>query len=323
MLDIAVIGSPREPEVKRLTACLEKLKYPPLIIDTSAFPLRYTLTFADGQWRYEDQDLTVIKAVFLRSLHCSELAEKLTENGQQRSAIEILREKDSMLGSLLRWMVSQEKLILNPLSSLLCHYYKLDTIERLHNANIPVPATIATNDPGEVQKFAQSYKHLICKPLAGGAEAIAISANNFSPQFWARLQDAPVMLQERIYGHDIRAYVLDDQVIAAAALLTDHADFRSGQQNFQPTNLTEEETLALIQAAKLMGLTFAGIDFKRGKDGCYFLLDINPAPMFAGFEQITGLEIADYLAKYLVNASERNSSFESYLQFNKHRRANT
>jgi glutathione synthase/RimK-type ligase-like ATP-grasp enzyme len=301
MCDGAIIGGPKEPEVRRLAHCLEELGHSPLIIDASTFPQHHSLTFGDGSWRYGDHELNSVKAFFLRSLHCNKLT--TSSAGELNRHLHALREKDSILGSLLRWAGAQGKLILNPVDTLLCHFYKLDSLERLRNANIPIPSTLGTNDPNAVSEFAQSHKRLICKPLAGGAEAIAISVDDLSPLFLAQLQNAPVMLQERIYGDDIRVYVLGDQVIAAASLSTDHVDFRTGHQDFQTTTLTEAESADIIHAAKLMSLNFAGIDFKRTKEGRHFILDINPAPMFAGFENITGLEIASHIARYLVEKS--------------------
>jgi glutathione synthase/RimK-type ligase-like ATP-grasp enzyme len=111
------------------------------------------------------------------------------------------------------------------------------------------------------------------------------------------------MLQERIYGDDIRVYALGDQVIAAASLSTDHVDFRTGHQDSRTTPLTEAESADVIRTAKLMSLRFAGIDFKRTKERCHFILDINPAPMFAGFEKITGLDIASHIARHLAEKS--------------------
>lgn len=301
MVEIAIIGRPAEPEVDRLVTCLAQLGYPTLIVDTAVFPQLVHLTFVDGFWQYQKNNLNDVKVFFLRSLHCSELMEKIEASGQTNHVgIMALREKDSMLGSLLRWLVGQNRAILNPLESLLCHYYKLDTIERLQQAGVPVPATMATNDPEAVQKFVKNHTDIVCKPLAGGAIAIGMSAGDISEQFYALLRIAPAMLQARIYGYDVRAYVLNNQVISAASTLTEHVDFRTDNQRFQPTALTQDEAQGVIQAARLMSLSFAAIDFKRTSDGHYFILDVNPAPLFTGFEQITGLEVAGPIAKHLV-----------------------
>lgn len=304
---IAIIGGPDELEVQRLKKCFEKLGNRPLIIDTSSFPRQHDLTFCDDSWRYDHHEILSIKAFFLRSLHCDEIAGDNAHTLERH--IDALREKDSMLGSMLRWAALQGKLILNPIDTLVCHYYKLDSLQRLRNANIPVPATLGTNDPKAIRHFARKYKQLIYRPLSGGAGAIALGTDDLSPQLLAHLENVPLMLQERIYGSDIRAYVLGDQVIAAAASsISDQDDFRKGQENFQPTIITDAEAKDLINAAKILSLYFAEIDFKRAQDGRHFVLDINPAPLFASFEAITGLEIASHIAKYFIRDYANHTS---------------
>ena len=304
MLEIAIVGRPKEPEVDKLALCLAQLGNPPLVIDTDAFPQQSHLTFSEGHWLYQENNLNDVKVFFLRSFRCIDPMEKLEPSEDPRTLEMIaLREKDSMLGSLLRSMADQGKPTLNPFDTLLCHYYKLYTVERLRQAGVPVPPMMATNDSDAVQAFANTYKQIVCKPLAGGAIAIGLSAAGISEQFYPLLKIAPVMLQARIYGHDVRAYVLQDQVIAAASTITNQIDVRSGNRHFQPTALTHAETAGVIQVVRLLSLSFASIDFKRTSDGRYFIVDINPTPRFVRFERITGLEVTNPIAKHLIALS--------------------
>lgn len=300
MNDIALLGDPAEPEIERLAGCLADLGRAPLVIDTAGLPRRHALTFSDTGWHYDGQSLNGIRTFFLRGLHCNDL--RAPGNGEPPPSLEALQEKSSLLGSLLRWAVTHGKPVVNPLSTQFCHYYKLHTQDHLKQAGVPVPATFAGNAPDAVRAFVGKHGEVISKPLAGGRETVALTADDLTPEFLNGLLEAPVMLQERIHGADIRAYVLGGRVIAAAALLTDHVDFRTGLQNFKPTSLSAEECRAVLEAARAMHLGFTGIDFKRAAKGRAVILDVNPAPMFAGFEGITGLNIAGPLAKYLAGA---------------------
>jgi len=307
--DFAILGSPTELEVVRLSDSLSELDHPPLLIDTSEFPRRHALGFSDCGWQYDSVSLNRIKAFFLRSLHCNDWHKQDSGNGHKdgeplRLQLRTLREKDSMLGSLLRWAVTHGKPVVNPLSTLLCHYYKLHTVDHLKQAGIPVPTTFAGSDSESVKGFIARHEQVICKPLAGGGEAVALTADDLSAEFLDRLSEAPVLLQERIHGTDVRAYVLGGQIIAAGALVTDRVDFRTGPQNFEPTPLSPEECLDLIKTARAMHLAFAGIDFKRTDAGRHVILDVNPAPMFAGFERLTGLDIAGPIARFLIEMVE-------------------
>jgi hypothetical protein len=98
MGDVAIIGGPKEPEVRRLTGCLGEWGLPPLIIDASTFPQHPSLTFVDGSWRYGDHELNSVKAFFLRSLHCNKLT--TSSAGELNRHLHALREKNSISGSL-------------------------------------------------------------------------------------------------------------------------------------------------------------------------------------------------------------------------------
>lgn len=305
MPDIAIIGGPDEPEVKALSDSLEALGHKPLVVNTSVFPWQHRLTFVDQRWSYDDHDLVAINAYFLRNLHCNPVAADAGQRPQTEltDMMKVLQEKASILGSLLRWAEARRKLVLNPIDTLRCHFFKLETLDYLRKGSIPVPATVGTNDLTVIRKFVQNRSEVIYKPLAGGAEAVALSASELLSNSLSQLQIAPVMLQERIYGDDVRAYVLGDEVIASASLKTEAVDFRTAEQSFQPTSLTTRESAHVVKAAKLLGLRFASIDFKRTEKARHCILDVNPAPMFAGFQQITSLDIAQPLAKYLIAAA--------------------
>lgn len=301
MLHIALLCHPAEPEMVRLAACLAHLDRAALVIDTAGLPRQHALSFADSDWKYDAQSLRETKAFFLRSLHCAPRSEEEDEDsGAPPPTLGALQEKNSLLGSLLRWAVTHGKPVVNPLSTLLCHYYKPHTQDHLRQAGVPVPETYAGNDPEAIRAFVARYGEVISKPLAGGREAVALTADDLSAEFLARLREMPILLQERIRGADIRVYVLGGQIIAAGALETDQVDFRTGPQQFTPTPLDAEECRAVIETARAMHLSFAGIDFKRPASGRPVVLDVNPAPMFAGFERITGQDIAGPLAEYLA-----------------------
>ena len=309
MYDIAVLGAPEEPEVKRLVDALAALQHPPLVIDTFGFPWEHHLSFVNGCWWYDDHDLTSIKAFFLRNLNCNPVANDNKEDlGVQAAAkMHALREKDSLLGSLLRLAESRRSVVLNPIDTLKCHFYMLETFERLRTANVRIPDTLGTNDLEAIGRFAQEHAELIYKPLAGGGEAVVLSASDLSPLSSGKFRIAPVMIQERVFGDDVRAYVLGGEVIASGLLSTEKADFHTSVQEFRPTNLTVEETADAIKAANLMAIRFAGIDLKRTEAGEHVVLGINPAPMFANFEKITGMEISVKIAKYLVDIAARQN----------------
>lgn len=301
MLDIAIIGSLNEPEVVRLVNCLEALGRSPLIIDSFALPQQHELTFMDGSWRYDGHELSAVKAFFVHSLYCTEVAADSAE--ELGYHINALQEKDSFLSSLLRWAAMRKRLVINPVDAVSCCYYRLGTLSLLTDAGVPVPATLGTNNAGIIASFTKSHSQLVFKHLTGNARSVPIDADDLSAPFLERLQSTLIMLQERIEGDTIRAYVLGNEVLAAAKIIANPLHSRTGQPDFQPTTLSGAEAADVIRAARLMSLSFAGIDVKRTPGGGHFLLDVNPAPAFASFEKSTGLEIASRIAQHLIEAT--------------------
>ncbi len=102
-------------------------------------------------------------------------------------------------------------------------------------------------------------------------------------------------------GKDVRMNVVGDQVIVSMLRKNDH-DFRSNISNgghgslFQPN----DDFIALaIKATKALGLDFAGVDVMFGKDGP-IICEVNSNPQFASTLKATGVNLADYIADYII-----------------------
>ena len=102
-------------------------------------------------------------------------------------------------------------------------------------------------------------------------------------------------------GKDIRINVVGDKAIASM-LRENKNDFRSNISNggtgvnFAP----EQDYIELaIKAAKSLGLDFAGVDVLFGQDGP-IICEVNSNPQFASTLQATGINLADYIADYIL-----------------------
>ena len=102
-------------------------------------------------------------------------------------------------------------------------------------------------------------------------------------------------------GRDIRINVVGNQPIVSM-LRENKQDFRSNissggtGQKYEP----EKEYLELaVKASKALGLDFAGVDVMFGKDGP-IICEVNSNPQFASTLKYTGLNLADFIADYIV-----------------------
>lgn len=102
-------------------------------------------------------------------------------------------------------------------------------------------------------------------------------------------------------GRDVRINVVGNQVIASM-LRENKNDFRSNISNggsgtaYQPN---QEFIDLAIKATKALDLDFAGVDVMFGKDGP-IICEINSNPQFASTLAATGINLADYIADYIL-----------------------
>ena len=107
---------------------------------------------------------------------------------------------------------------------------------------------------------------------------------------------------EESKGKDIRINVVGDKAIVSM-LRENNQDFRSNISNGGHGSLYEpkQDYIDLaIKASKSLGLDFAGVDVLFGKDGP-IICELNSNPQFASTLKATGINLADYIADYILN----------------------
>lgn len=102
-------------------------------------------------------------------------------------------------------------------------------------------------------------------------------------------------------GKDVRINVIGEQVIASM-LRENKNDFRSNISNggkgvnFSPN---QDYIDLAIKAVKALGLDFAGVDVLFGEDGP-IICEVNSNPQFASTLSATGINLADFIADYIL-----------------------
>ena len=106
-------------------------------------------------------------------------------------------------------------------------------------------------------------------------------------------------------GEDIRAFVVNGQVIASMLRKSKDEDFRSNLHQGGvgiPVKLTDIERKTAQKAAKAMGLSVAGVDMLRSESGP-LVLEVNASPGF-GIEQVTGRNVAASIIEYTEHSAK-------------------
>lgn len=107
-------------------------------------------------------------------------------------------------------------------------------------------------------------------------------------------------------GEDIRCFVIAGKVVAAMRRTSAGDDFRSNLHRggtAEAVKITPTERRTAIKAAKAFGLSLAGVDLLRSKDGPK-ILEVNSSPGFEGIEKASGKDLAGELFDH-IEASVR------------------
>lgn len=190
---------------------------------------------------------------------------------------------------------------------------KLRSLQILSRAGLGLPKTIFTNYSKNVKEIVEQAggAPVIIKLLEGtqgigvilaetkkAAESVIEAFNNLQ---------ARVIVQEFIKeagGADIRAFVVDGQVVGAMKRQGKEGEFRSNLHRggtAEVIDLSDEEERAALKAVKAMGLGVAGVDMLQSARGP-LILEVNSSPGLEGIENATGKDIASMIIKY----AERN-----------------
>ncbi|RKD25543.1 ATP-dependent carboxylate-amine ligase [Ammoniphilus oxalaticus] len=303
-LSIGIIGSETERHSLYLFEELERQGARPFIIDN--MPNRpFPLTLLEEKSHFEGRDLTETNVYFLRALFLPTPAFDATEVAEEGyAAYAAERER---YATWLSWLMSapfHNRLIVNPVDTLMIHFAKPYHLERLRAAGIPVPKTLVTGNPAQLLDFSRE-REVVYKPVAGGALCRLLTAEDQHPERLEALATAPVQFQECIRGKDLRVFVVGGKVIASFIVEGEGIDYREGTHTVQPFEITPEIAEISIRACESLGLIFSGIDFKLRPDGSVVCIECNPSPMFEGFDQVAPTSIVSQLASYLIEQASQ------------------
>ncbi|MFM1920952.1 MAG: hypothetical protein RLZZ303_2586 [Candidatus Hydrogenedentota bacterium] len=298
---VALVGSPGDPQLSRVAGALERLGSAHFVLDAATFPGETRLAFGFEGLSIAGRLTPLPHAAYVRGLACHPLMPSLAELLEQRPrrVIAAMEEKRALLESLLLDWESQGVRLVNSPAANAQHSRKPLQLAMLERAGLPVPRWLASNDPATLRAFTKEVGATVYKPLAGGATVRLVETEDLLPQRMEHLAAAPVLFQQFIEGTSVRAYAIDGEVVGAAEIHSPEVDYRREEGEVVPTELTPEEAAIAISAARICGMPFSGVDLIRTPDKTW-LLECNPSPMFAVFEDKTGIDVATPLAALLA-----------------------
>lgn len=187
---------------------------------------------------------------------------------------------------------------------------KLRSLQILSQAGIGVPKTAFASQPKDIENLITLVggAPLVIK-LLEGTQGIGVvfaesrkAARSVIEAFYGLKAD--ILIQEFIKesaGSDIRAFVIDGEVVGAIKRQGKEGDFRSNLHRGgvgTPIELLPEEKSAALKAAKVLNLSIAGVDMLRSERGP-LILEVNSSPGLKGIEAITQIDIAGKVIEFI------------------------
>lgn len=190
---------------------------------------------------------------------------------------------------------------------------KLRSLQRLTKAGIGMPKTVFTNYSRDVEEVIEHVggTPVIIKLLEGtqGLGVVLAETKNAAESVLEAFNglQARVIVQEYIKeakGADIRALVVDGQVVGAMKRQAKEGEFRSNLHRGGSANiikLNTDELRVAMNASKALKLPVCGVDMLQSERGP-LLLEVNSTPGLEGIETATGKNIA----RAIITFIERN-----------------
>ncbi|MGM0636216.1 MAG: 30S ribosomal protein S6--L-glutamate ligase [Bacteroidota bacterium] len=187
---------------------------------------------------------------------------------------------------------------------------KLRSLQVLSRAKIGLPKTVFTNYSRDVEGVIKQVggTPLVIKLLEGtqGLGVVLAETKNAAKSVIEAFNglQARVIVQEFIKeakGADIRVFVVDGHVVGAMKRQGKEGEFRSNLHqggSAEVIELSDEEEIAAIKAAKAMRLGVAGVDMLQSSRGP-LILEVNSSPGLEGIEKATGKDIARTIIQYI------------------------
>jgi ribosomal protein S6--L-glutamate ligase len=194
---------------------------------------------------------------------------------------------------------------------------KLRSMQLLAKYNIDIPKTVVSRNTTDIDELLDQLGEMpVIIKLASGTHGNGVvlaetkkAAKSTLQAFYLTNDDGVnILLQEFVKesaGTDIRAFVVGNKVVASMQRQSLDDDFRSNLHKGglgTPIKLTPEEEKVAVKAAKVMGLSVAGVDTMRSARGP-LVLEVNASPGF-GIEKVTGRNVAGKIIEYV----ERNAN---------------
>lgn len=194
--------------------------------------------------------------------------------------------------------------------SLLKSRDKISCLQLLNANGVPVPVSALSNNPytfGSMIDYVGPTPVII--KLVQGTHGMGVIKSDDKSNAEAVLEafyktKDRALIQRFIpeaKGADVRVFIVDDVIVGVMKRQAKPGEFRSNLHrggSSKVIKLTEEEANTARRAARLMGLTVAGVDMLQTNSGPQ-ILEVNASPGLEGIETTTEVDIAGKIITFV------------------------
>lgn len=212
--------------------------------------------------------------------------------------------------AVVRQFETMGTFVINPSIAITRSRDKLRSLQLLSRKGVGMPITGFANSFSDIDDLIElaGGPPLVIK-LLEGTQGVGVVLAETKKAAQSVMQaflgiKANIIVQEYIKeakGADIRCLVLGGKVVAAMKRQAEPGEFRSNLHQggrAEMIKITKAERETAINAAKIMGLRFAGVDLLRSERGP-LVMEVNSSPGLEGIETVTGQDIAGAVIEYI------------------------
>jgi len=190
---------------------------------------------------------------------------------------------------------------------------KLSCLQILGSNGVGVPKTVYGSSPFTIPYLLEQVEpYPIIIKLVTGTQGMGVilaenKANAESILEAFHTTKEKVIMQKFIKeakGADIRAFVVNGEIVGAMKRQARPGDFRSNLHRggtAEAIKLTSEEEETALRSVDILGLKVAGVDMLKTENGS-LVLEVNASPGLEGIEGTTGADIAGKIIKYIEDS---------------------
>jgi ribosomal protein S6--L-glutamate ligase len=190
---------------------------------------------------------------------------------------------------------------------------KLSCLQILGSNGVGVPKTVYCSSPFTIPYLLEQMEpYPIIIKLVTGTQGMGVilaenKANAESIMEAFHSTKEKVIMQKFIKeakGADIRAFVVNGEIVGAMKRQARPGDFRSNLHRggtAEPIKLTSEQEETALRSVEILGLKVAGVDMLKTEHGS-LVLEVNASPGLEGIEGTTGADIAGKIIKFIEDS---------------------